>query len=107
VMKCEEDHVVAVIVCAGRSVTSDDIGNRANTTTNSSCETNQTLYNRQLLLEEKKPTEIDNLRNLRILKQKLSLEQPHKINSRIILLKLKKSFEETKKKVKRIKTELD
>src|SRR5699024_11296365 len=81
-------------------------GNRANTTTNLSFETNQTLYNRQLLLEEKKLTEIDNLRKLRILKQKLSLEQPLKIKSRITLLKLKKSFEETNMKVKSIETEV-
>src|SRR5699024_3755919 len=91
---------------AGQSVTSYDIGNRANTTTNLSFETNQTLYNRQLLLEEKKLTEIDNLRKLRILKQKLSLEQPLKIKSRITLLKLKKSFEETNMKLRRLETQL-
>lgn len=105
-IKCKEGNIIGGTLSAGQSVTSYDIGNRANTTTNLSFETNQTLYNRQLLLEEKKLTEIDNLRKLRILKQKLSLEQPLKIKSRITLLKLKKSFEETNMKVKSIETEL-
>lgn len=105
-IKCKEGNIIGGTLSAGQSVTSYDIGNRANTTTNLSFETNQTLYNRQLLLEEKKHTEEDNLRKLTLLKQKINLERPLKIKSRITLLKLKKSFEKTNEKVKSIETEL-
>src|SRR5699024_12414243 len=53
-IKCKEGNIIGGTLSAGQSVTSYDIGNRANTTTNLSFEMNQTLYNRQLLLEEKK-----------------------------------------------------
>ena len=59
-----------------------------------------------LLLEEKKHAGEDNLRKLTLLKQKLNIERPLKIKSRITLLKLKKSFEKTNEKVKAIETEL-